>query len=231
MDGKRLAQLVFSSARDLRSLAQAAGGDPKTFFRGADFRGADLRNEDLRGYSLEGANFLGATVDDTTKVDSAFQELLDAARPIRVVATLDIGSELKLIREQAKEEGRTVAGTIVNAIADFIRDEERRETQLMKHQEIRKDSKSDRFHDYLFLMDNLMGVEGYLLPKTKKKSGIRTKISFDIDPETYNKAENLASKNNTAVPSFCIHMAITYIRWASLNKKRKQWVSNNKLRK
>src|SRR5687768_16885738 len=67
--------ILNSRSKDLKKLARMAGGDPLTFYRGADLSGADLRGQDLRGIDLEGVDLTDALIDDSTKFDLEFEPL------------------------------------------------------------------------------------------------------------------------------------------------------------
>jgi hypothetical protein len=55
-------ELLTSSTMDLKELAEIAGEDPRTFYRGANLSGADLRGQDLTQFDLTGANLEGALI-------------------------------------------------------------------------------------------------------------------------------------------------------------------------
>lgn len=59
----RLKAIIDFPGIDLRELAEVAGADPRTFYRGANFGGADLRSTDLSDYDLTRASFAGAVTE------------------------------------------------------------------------------------------------------------------------------------------------------------------------
>lgn len=75
-----LRAIVESPTDDFRELAAIAGGDPATFYCGANFNDADLRGQDLRGFSLHAATFERARVDRQTRVDGRYRKQVGLAR-------------------------------------------------------------------------------------------------------------------------------------------------------
>lgn len=84
IDASKLRAIVNSSREDFKSLAAIAGGDPATFYRGANFNDTDLRGEDLRGFNLEGATFRRARIDRNTLVDEDFSIIAGTERVVTV---------------------------------------------------------------------------------------------------------------------------------------------------
>lgn len=78
----KLEAIVKSKSNDPRILAELAGGDPRSFYRGANFNNADLRGVDLRGYNLTAATFENAWLDRNTKVDEEFLEVTGLVRTV-----------------------------------------------------------------------------------------------------------------------------------------------------
>ncbi len=85
IEANRLRAIVESDSDDPRLLAQIAGGNPRSFYRGANFDDADLRGVDLTGFNLHAASFRRARVDRNTKVDRQFRK---SAGLIRVTVSL-----------------------------------------------------------------------------------------------------------------------------------------------
>ena len=106
IDPNTLRNLVETDHTDLAGLAKIAGGDPKTFYRGANFNNADLRGEDLRGFDLTDATFKRVRVDRTTRVDKEFLSALGLERTVGVFVPLGevISSILKIPKSASKEE-------------------------------------------------------------------------------------------------------------------------------
>lgn len=68
----KASDLIRSDEVNLRKLAELAGADPTTFYRGADLSRADLSGQDLRGLDFSHANLNGAVFDDLTRIDPEF---------------------------------------------------------------------------------------------------------------------------------------------------------------
>lgn len=61
--------LLRADTSDLRALAKLAGGDPRTFYRGARLCGADIRGQDLRGMEFTDIDVATIKYDENTKLD------------------------------------------------------------------------------------------------------------------------------------------------------------------
>jgi hydroxysqualene synthase len=72
----KVVTLLQSDTSDLRELARIAGGDPRTFYRGANMNGSDLCGQDLRGMEFTNLDLSQIKLDDRTTLD-----------PIYIVAT------------------------------------------------------------------------------------------------------------------------------------------------
>jgi hypothetical protein len=74
----KVIELLQVETADLRELARLAGGNPKTFYRGARLDGVDLRGQDLRGMQFTELGATNLLVDEGTRVDRRY---LGAIRP------------------------------------------------------------------------------------------------------------------------------------------------------
>ena len=88
----KLEAIVKSKSNDPRILAELAGGDPRSFYRGANFNNADLRGVDLRGYNLTAATFENAWLDRNTRVDEAYIKAVGLERRTIVIRYLSLSS-------------------------------------------------------------------------------------------------------------------------------------------
>jgi adenylate kinase family enzyme len=70
------AKVLASDENGLRALAKIAGGQPSSFYRGANLRGADLRGQDLRGIDFTGADLSDVQTDDATRFGACLDILL-----------------------------------------------------------------------------------------------------------------------------------------------------------
>ncbi|RYD86057.1 MAG: hypothetical protein EOP84_00355 [Verrucomicrobiaceae bacterium] len=62
----RIVDILMSDKTRLDELAELAGYDPETFYRGCNLSGVDLRGQDLRNMSFVGASLVGAFIDHET---------------------------------------------------------------------------------------------------------------------------------------------------------------------
>jgi Pentapeptide repeats (8 copies) len=76
LDG--VAKILKSSDLDIINLAKIANVDPTDIYRYADLSQCDLRGQDLRGIDLTGAILEGALLDSSTKLDTAFDPILNS---------------------------------------------------------------------------------------------------------------------------------------------------------
>jgi hypothetical protein len=65
----KVVDLLNTETADLRQLAKLAGGNPKTFYRGARLDGVDLSGQDLRGMEFTDVDFSKFSFDEKTKLD------------------------------------------------------------------------------------------------------------------------------------------------------------------
>jgi hypothetical protein len=119
--------LLESESADLRHLAELAGGDPATFYIGADLSGVDLRGQDLRGMKFNGLE--SAITDTQTLLDvdadrSAHKPPLRAARASR--ERKPTSSELELFRDRVVRSLELSWNTELHRVATsmWINDEE-----------------------------------------------------------------------------------------------------------
>jgi predicted Zn-dependent protease len=74
---QKVVDLLQSDDSDLRALAKAAGGDPRTFYLGTDLSGADLRGQDLRGMNFTNLDLAKVQFDENTILD---QEIITSSQ-------------------------------------------------------------------------------------------------------------------------------------------------------
>jgi hypothetical protein len=111
----KLEAIVKSKSKDPRILAELAGGDPRSFYRGANFNNTDLRGVDLRGYNLTAATFENAWLDRNTKVDKAYISVVGLQRTTIIIPYLSLisGGVLMKLHEVA---GRDHLGDIIDEV-------------------------------------------------------------------------------------------------------------------
>ena len=68
----KVIEILNSDSTDLRELAEMAGGNPKTFYRGVDLSGVDLRGQDLSGMEFTNLNLNTLLYDERTKIDKKY---------------------------------------------------------------------------------------------------------------------------------------------------------------
>jgi squalene synthase HpnC len=68
----KVVTLLQSETSDLRELARIAGGDPRTFYRGANMNGSDFCGQDLRGMEFTDLDLSRIKLDGRTKLDSLY---------------------------------------------------------------------------------------------------------------------------------------------------------------
>src|SRR5579864_5741440 len=103
--------LLASETIDLRELARTAGGDPKTFYRGANLDGVDICGQDLRGMGFTGLGLAAVRFDKFTRLSAKqMAELNSNPRATRVLASdLLTAKKAKSLRLQATERIREIA--------------------------------------------------------------------------------------------------------------------------
>lgn len=119
----KLEAIVKSKSNDPRILAELAGGDPRSFYRGANFNNADLRGVDLRGYNLTAATFEDAWLDRNTRVDDEF---LDITGLFRTVLKLPYGKFIKMKVFKRFQVGDPVHDHLGDLVEEALRDLESR---------------------------------------------------------------------------------------------------------
>lgn len=73
--------ILLSRTGDLKELAQIAGLDWRTVYRGQSFKGCDLSGQDLRGIDFTGSDLSDAKLSDSTLIDPMFDpRYLEEAR-------------------------------------------------------------------------------------------------------------------------------------------------------
>lgn len=115
----KLEAIVKSKSNDPRILAELAGGDPRSFYRGANFNNADLRGVDLRGYNLTAATFENAWLDRNTRVDNEF---LDITGLVRTVLELPYGKFIKMKVFKRFQVGHPVHNHLGDLVEEALRD-------------------------------------------------------------------------------------------------------------
>ena len=111
----KLEAIVKSKSKDPRILAELAGGDPRSFYRGANFNNADLRGVDLRGYNLTAATFENARLDRNTKVDDAYINVVGLQRTTIIIPYLSFSS-VGVLMKLHEVAGRDHLGDIVDEV-------------------------------------------------------------------------------------------------------------------
>ena len=109
----KLEAIVKSKSNDPSILAELAGGDPRSFYRGANFNNADLRGVDLRGYNLTAATFENARVDRNTQVDEAYISVVGLQRTTIIIPYLSFSSGVVILKLH-EVAGRDYLGDIVD---------------------------------------------------------------------------------------------------------------------
>jgi hypothetical protein len=232
MNDRIIYDIVFSKARDLRSLAAIAGGDPVSFFRGADFRGADLRNEDLRGFNLTGANFSGAIVDDTTLVDPEFQSLIDETKPISLTVSVDLKDTLGRIKDQSRIEGKSISNLVSRIVEDLtsklLNDIEHRQyvKQAISEEEKRKAELSHLTYVYSWLLKGKPYTSEQQLSNNirdlRRSHSRRSSIEFLLPVDIFHMLSYTADVMRVSTSELCEAMIVQYLnsRVARNNKKK-----------
>src|SRR4051812_43347157 len=75
LDGVLL--LLQADTSDLRELARLAGGNPKTFYRGANLDGVDISGQDVGDMEFTRFSSAQTTVDETTKIEATYKPRFD----------------------------------------------------------------------------------------------------------------------------------------------------------
>ncbi|MCA3039035.1 MAG: pentapeptide repeat-containing protein [Rhodocyclaceae bacterium] len=114
-ESSKLEAIVKSRSKDPRILAELAGGDPRSFYRGANFDNTDLRGVDLRGYNLTAATFENARLDRNTKVDDAYISVVGLQRTTIIIPYLSFSPDGVLVKLH-EVAGRDHLGDIVDEI-------------------------------------------------------------------------------------------------------------------
>lgn len=91
--GKTVIDILAADTSDLRKLALMAGGDPKTFYRGAKTEGLDIRGQDLRGMEFTDLDLTKVQFDSETKLDSGSMLVESAIAPQTTEKSNDVLSE------------------------------------------------------------------------------------------------------------------------------------------
>jgi hypothetical protein len=86
---------------DLRELAKFAGGNPKTFYRGARLEGVDISGQDLRGMEFTDLQAAKIKFDKRTKLDRRY---IKAISPKKVQNELASGATPQSFRDEAWAE-------------------------------------------------------------------------------------------------------------------------------
>jgi hypothetical protein len=75
----KVVDLLQVETADLRELATLAGGNPKTFYRGARLNGVDLTGQDLSGMEFTDLHAANVALDGNTKLDSRYARTFSRA--------------------------------------------------------------------------------------------------------------------------------------------------------
>jgi len=79
---EKLQAIVDSDDQDPRVLCELVGGDPRSFYCGANFNHTDLRGVDFRGYDLTASTFENAWLDRNTRVDAEYFDITGLTRTV-----------------------------------------------------------------------------------------------------------------------------------------------------
>jgi adenylate kinase len=116
-------KVMTSGETNLRKLAQLAGGNPRTFYRGANLRGADLRGQDLRDMDFAYADLNEAIIDGGTRFGRSINLVLmgppgagKGVQASHLVTSYDLlhASTGDILRQAVRAE--TALGLIAKAI-------------------------------------------------------------------------------------------------------------------
>src|SRR5262245_48793315 len=69
--------LLQAETSDLRELARLAGGDPRTFYRGANLDGVDFSGQDVSGMEFNGFSTSSTVADEATRIDATYRPRFD----------------------------------------------------------------------------------------------------------------------------------------------------------
>jgi hypothetical protein len=119
INAEKLKAILDSHEQDPRILCELVGGDPRSFYRGANFNNADLRGADLRGYNLTAATFENAWLDRNTRVDEAYVKVVGLERTTIVIRYTSLSSYnffLKLGAAFSTEQLGDVIDDVIKAL-------------------------------------------------------------------------------------------------------------------
>jgi hypothetical protein len=104
---QKVIKLFKSESVNLRDLAKLAGGDPRTFYIGANLDGADLSGQDLRGMTFSNFNVDKVKIDSKTKLDPKYLPLAMNVDGKSASPGVDFPGQLAQLRHLRRQEWQT----------------------------------------------------------------------------------------------------------------------------